>query len=282
MKYLLIVLIILLYRGLFGATVQDTLYLNRESVLMGGYLTNRCVFNDSVTFNKQNSFIDLNSGDILELTIINNDTIVHDFTLVNGNALGSINGGNSDTYSIPFPTFGTYGVAATDPIGNLLGAFCVIRVGLQTEKSFIWNICEMNDTLSLEIGNGLVNTIPVNYRPNISTINGLDFPMTTTDTLGSVNGMIGDTIYISIVNSGNMIHTLHFHGFHFVIKQISIRNEMLNWEKDSFPLLPDETATIRLVPDKEGMYPVHDHNLISVLTLNNYPGGMITMLEIMP
>ena len=39
--------------------------------------------------------------------------------------------------------------------------------------------------------------------------------------------------------------------------------------------------TLLLVPDQPGMYPVHNHNLVTVAT-GGYPGGMITRLNIMP
>lgn len=266
----------------FGAIIQDTLFLNRDTVTMGNLPVNRCVLNDSITFNKTNANIQLEIGDILQLTIYNQDTVEHSFGVVNISTLGTISAGGNSTYSIPFNDFGTFGIVATDPIGNLLGAFAVIRVGLMNEQSFIWNLWDIKAELSHEIGDGTENSIPVDYRPNVYTINGEVYPETTTDPIGAVTGNVNDTIYISIVNSGNMVHTLHFHGYHFTFIQATLRTHVINWEKDSTPMLQNETVTIRLIPDKEGMYPVHDHNLISVLTQNTYPGGMITVLNIQP
>ena len=262
--------------------MNDTLYLNRDTVTMGNLLVNRCVLNDSTIFNKQNGHIDLEIGDLLEVVIYNQDTISHDFSVANGSFLGTIPAGGNSTYSIPFNNFGTYGIKASDPTGDLLGAFAVIRVGLANEISFIWNLWDINDSLSHDIGDGIENSIPVDYRPNVYTINSEVYPETANEPIGAVNGSIGDTIYVSIVNSGNMIHTLHFHGFHFEFLQVAQRTHVVNWIKDSAPVFLDETITLRFVPDKNGMYPVHDHNLISVLSVNVYPGGMITTLNIQP
>jgi len=43
-----------------------------------------------------------------------------------------------------------------------------------------------------------------------------------------------------------------------------------------------ETLVLRLVPDKEGQYPVHDHNLVAVSGNGLYPNGMFTLIEIQP
>ena len=281
-KKLLFAACIALSTGSYSATVYDTLYLNRDTVEMGSMLVNRCVFNDDMTFDKQNANIQLDVGDVLELTIYNIDTVSHDVAVANGNALGTIAAGANSSYSIPFNDFGTFGVKATDTRGDLLGAFAVIRVGLIGEISFVWNLWDINDTLSLDIGTGVQSSIPIDYRPNVYTINSEVYPQTSTEPLGAVSANVGDTIYVSIVNSGNMVHTLHYHGFHFEFLQVAQRTHVTNWIKDSAPMFIDETTTIRFVPDKPGMYPVHDHNLISVLTENTYPGGMITTLNIQP
>jgi hypothetical protein len=57
---------------------------------------------------------------------------------------------------------------------------------------------------------------------------------------------------------------------------------MINWTKDSFPMAPGATITFLVVPDKPGMYPMHDHNLIVSTNAGLYPGGMMGMFDIMP
>lgn len=267
----------------YSATIADTLYLNFDTTSVVGYSVYRAAFNDTSEFNPRNSIIELEDGDILELTIYNSDSIEHSVEIAQTQFLGSIAAGTFATYSIPFNNFGTYALTCSDFKGNALGAMTTIRVGLTNEQSFYWNLYDMNDALSSEIINATINEIPLTFRPNIYTINSLVYPQTTSDTLGRVTGNVNDTIYISIVNSGNMVHTLHFHGYHATIVQATKRQEVLNWEKDSFPVLQNESMTVRLIPDKEGMYPVHDHNLISVLNGGStYPGGMITQLNIQP
>lgn len=266
----------------FSAVIQDTLYLNREDATMGNNLVNRCVLNNTAQFDQSNGYLDVEVGDLLELTIYNMDTVDHQFEVANLNTLGTIAAGGNASYSVFCNDFGTFGIRATDPIGDLLGAFAVLRVGLQNEQSFIWNLWEINDQFSHDVGNGSVTGIPSTYRPNTNTINGIVYPATSSNPLTEVTGNVNDTIYISVVNSGNFVHTLHFHGFHVKVIQATLDVQKVNWIKDSNPILKNETLTLQLIPDKPGIYPVHDHNLVSVLTQNAYPGGMITTLNIQP
>ena len=43
-----------------------------------------------------------------------------------------------------------------------------------------------------------------------------------------------------------------------------------------------EVLKLELIPDKPGVYPVHDHNLIGVTGGMFYPNGMFTTLRIVP
>lgn len=265
------------------ATVYDTLYLNFDTTSVTIYNVHRAAFNDSSLFNARNELLQLDVNDVLELTIYNTDSVSHMVEIAQVQNLGSIPSNSMSSFSIPFNSLGTFGLVCSDFKGNSLGAFTTIIVGLQQEKSFYWNLYDMNNDLSSEIINATETQIPLTYRPNIYTINSRVYPQTISDTLGRVTGNVGDTIYISVVNSGNMVHTLHFHGYHAEIIQATKRTSVIGWIKDSFPILQDETMTLRLIPDKEGMFPVHDHNLISVLNGGStYPGGMITQLMIQP
>ena len=43
-----------------------------------------------------------------------------------------------------------------------------------------------------------------------------------------------------------------------------------------------ETLILQIVPDKEGEYPIHDHNLVAVTGNNIYPNGIFTSILISP
>ncbi len=61
-----------------------------------------------------------------------------------------------------------------------------------------------------------------------------------------------------------MVSPFHFHGYHVKIIDVKIHQTMLGWEKDTFPVFPGEAMTLLLVPDQPGMFPVHNHNLVTV------------------
>ena len=264
------------------AAFTDTVYVQTALTNMGNYDTYRTTFSKSPVFQKNNDFIYADIGVELSLTVINLDSVAHDLSWHDGLSEGVLFAGGSLTVTRTFSSLGTYGLYLSDFIGDRLGAFLPICVGLENQNHSLWNFWEMEQFISADIANGTLNTIPIDYRPDIYTINAYHYPTTQVDTLGMIEGSIGDSIYISMINAGNMVHSIHFHGFHVEIIQMTKQNNRLNWKKDSVPFIENETATLLLVANKPGNYPVHDHNLISVLTNNVYPGGMISMIHISP
>lgn len=279
---LILITFLLLARTSFSATVYDTLYINHDTVDMGNFMVHRIVFNETPVFSKINKHLEIAVNDILELTIINTDTSAHDISHVNGNFIAAVSASGETIISLQYNNFGSYGIKLSDPSGDLLGALTVIQVGFENKIHFHWTLYDMEHTITQDISENNITTIPADYLPDVYTINGLVYPGTTTDPLGAVSAQVGDTIYVSIANGGNMFHTLHFHGFHYEIMQSQQKPETVNWIKDTSPYGPDEIVTLMFIPDKPGLYPVHDHNLISVLTSSVYPGGMITVLNIQP
>ena len=264
------------------SALTDTLYIQTALTNMGNYDTYRTTFSKSPVFQKNNDFLYANINEGLTITIVNLDTIDHDASWHDGVFEGLIPAGQSLTVSRSFASLGTYGLYLSDFVGDRLGAFLPICIGLENKNHSLWNFWEMDQFISSDIANNTINEIPEDYRPDIYTINAYHYPTTQVDSLGLIQGTIGDSIYISMINAGNMVHSIHFHGFHVEIVQITKQGDRLNWKKDSVPFVENETATLLLVPDKSGNYPVHDHNLISVLTNNVYPGGMISMILISP
>ena len=264
------------------AAFTDTVYVQTALTNMGNYDTYRTTFSKSPVFQKNNDFLYADIGEELTVTVINLDTVAHNLSWHDGMSGGLLSAGGSLSVTRTFSSLGTYGLFLTDFMGDRLGAFLPICIGLENENHSLWNFWEMEQFISAEIANGNINEIPADYRPDIYTINAYHYPTTQVDTLGLIEGTVGDSIYISMINAGNMVHSIHFHGFHVEIVQITKENNRLQWKKDSVPFVENETATLLLVADKPGNYPVHDHNLISVLTNNTYPGGMISMIHIAP
>jgi FtsP/CotA-like multicopper oxidase with cupredoxin domain len=118
------------------------------------------------------------------------------------------------------------------------------------------------------------------YYPNYFTVNGASNPHINADTNARVVGSVGDTIKIYMVNTGQSIHSMHFHGYHSKIVYSSKYSSHISRIKDTFPVHSMEVVIIELIPDQVGEYPVHDHNLVAVSGGNIYPNGMFVTILI--
>jgi len=266
----------------YATIVKDTLYINRDTVNQASHLIHYCSFNDTETFELTNKPLEVNENDTLQVTIINTDSLLHTFTvnsiIETGNTIGSL---DTATFQLEFSNNGTYRYYSDVSYGKLLGASGNILVGYSNYTRFFWNLFEAKVSLSDSIAKGLTSQIPNYYKPEVFSINNLIYPNTASDPLGFVTGAVNDSIIISVVNSGQFVDPFHFHGYHVTIIDVKVHTQILNWEKDTFPIVPGEALTVLLVPDKPGIYPVHNHNLTTVAT-GGYPGGMITRLNITP
>ncbi len=279
----LFIAILLCFSSISFTQVFDTVYLYRDTIHQGNVILNVVSFSPVDSFVTTNAVINMDAGETLNLTVINRDTVDHSLVIddyIESNNSVAVN----DTVDFVFQPSenGTFRYYSGTDQGKYLGASGIILVGYQNYSRFYWNLYDHNDTLASEFANGTATGFPTEYRPSVFLINNYTFPHTLTDTLSYVTGNVGDTIVIACINSGYMPHSLHFHGYHVRIESVRKRTHTLFWDKDTYPLIPGEAVLFRLIPDQEGMYPVHDHNLITVTNTGAYPGGMITRLNIQP
>lgn len=263
------------------AMVTDTLYINRDTLNLGSFLTHFAVFNSEDSFTPANSIIRAEVNELIETTIINSDTLQHTFTIDGVTTTGIINPGDTATVSYSLSNEGTYRFYSDVSYGYLLSASSQIFITDRTNETFFWNLFDQSNSLSEDIALLNVSSAPSNYFSNIYTINNRIYPDIQNDTTAIVTGNVGDTILISVLNSGKMAHSLHFHGYHVKIINYSKNPSWIGRIKDSVPIDAYESCTLELVPHQPGMFPVHDHNLFAVNT-GGYPGGMITTLIISP
>ena len=117
------------------------------------------------------------------------------------------------------------------------------------------------------------------YYPDYFTINGNSNPHINADASARVVGNVGDTINIYMVNTGQSLHSIHFHGYHSEILDSSKFPNHIGRSKDTFGIHSMELVVVQMIPHQVGEYPVHDHNLVAVSGGNIYPNGMfLTML----
>lgn len=259
---------------------QDTLYINRDTVTISPVFFQKTSFNWDTVFQTRNAVIDIQENTSTALVIINRDTVNHEVLLPDGSPSFTILPNESQLVSLNPLGYGTYVIQSLSPEGKFLGAGAIVRVGI-TGISYSWDLWEQDPMLTHDYGNGVLTSLPPVYRPLIFSINGGVDPMSMTAG-AMIMGNVGDTIIISIVNNGNMIHPIHFHGYHVELVQSTHQSDKIGWKKDSFPVFEKEGLTVRLIPHQPGEFPVHNHNLVATLFNNGYPLGMITMLMINP
>ena len=281
--FLVLIHAVLAAAGLRAATISDTLYINRAFVPLYTSAFYYCAFNQDTIFSRVNTNYQCAVGDSLELTIVNNDTAAHSFT-IDGHITTAntvLAGGQISLVFVP-PAEGSYRYYSSLSNGAQLGASGVIVAGWNNYIRYTWNLFDQDSVFAERFHLQTYNAIDTGFHPGVFFINGLTYPLTANDPQTEVSGMVGDSITITIVNSGHMVHSIHFHGYHVQVIDAPQHPQTVNWHKDSFPVRPGEHVTVLLVPDKDGMYPVHDHNLVANTNNGLYPGGMIAMLNIMP
>lgn len=239
---------------------------------------------DSTNFTQNNPFISLNSGDSLILWVVNKDNNAHEFEIRGiTQSIQSIPANDSILLELKLNNAGAY--MYRDPLNapnnSYFGLSGLIIVKDHNHSSFVWELREHDSLFNVAISQG--NSVNwANYNPKYFTINGYSNPNINSDPTARITGNVGDTIYIYIANCARSIHSLHFHGYHAEIIQSSAFPSHVGRSKDTFPVESQEVMVLRLVPDKEGEYPVHDHNLVAISGNNIYPNGMFLTMLISP
>lgn len=238
-------------------------------------------FNATPTFNQTNARIQIAPGDSLYISVVNTDVIEHGFNITNTVGYGTtIPAGDTVTIPTLFSDFGAHIFydSLNYPTFRYMGLGGMIVVDATNYSSFYWNIKTHLGIWNDSLENGYTVDWST-YYPDYYTINGNSNPDINADADAKVVGNVGDTIRIYIANTGQSIHSLHFHGYHLTILNADIHQAHVGRSKDTFPIKSMEVLILELVPDKPGEYPVHDHNLVAVTGGGMYPNGMVlTML----
>ncbi|MBA2679145.1 MAG: multicopper oxidase domain-containing protein [Ktedonobacteraceae bacterium] len=119
-----------------------------------------------------------------------------------------------------------------------------------------------------------------NYQPDYFLMNGRAYPDTMMDPADSINGTLGQTVLVRLINAGSEVHMMHTHGFHFLVIGANGRKLDQSYYKDTLLMEPGERYDIILRLNQVGRFMFHDH--IDEDATNNgvYPGGMITMINV--
>jgi FtsP/CotA-like multicopper oxidase with cupredoxin domain len=240
-------------------------------------------FNFTPQFSPTNARIDLKKGDTLFLKVINLDTLSHGFSIMYKSLSPlPIATGDSASYVLSFQNEGVFIFfdSLQYPFNRYMGLAGMICVNShQKSYNFYWNLKEHQKSYNHNISKGLAADFKT-YYPDYFTINGKSYPDLQMDAAAKVTGSVGDTIRIFVANSGQSRHSIHFHGFHSKIIASNLNYMSPFTDKETFAFGSMEWAILEMVPDKVGLYSVHDHNLVAMSGGGVHPNGMFIIMEI--
>lgn len=226
----------------------------------------------------------IQTGDRLNLVIVNQDDAAHEIRWTfNSEPSIVLAPGASDTLALAPTESGVYPFmdAADYPFNaarGLTGAV-IAKDAADNAPDFVWFLNEHDADWLPALANGeAVN--PASYSPDYFTINGLSFPASQSDPLGTVVGQTHQPLNIWVINGGLWAHSLHFHGYHADLLSRNGAAYPAGLSKDTVPIKPGEGIHLRLTPHQPGMFPVHDHALTTATAKGAYPNGMMAMLHI--
>lgn len=261
--------------------VFDTLYINEGVRHDNGVQFPLLQFNHTASFDSTDAFLFIGTQDTLKLTLVNSHHRPLTIRFESWGMQVSVPASGSSSITLPPIPAGPCRVYADEPWAAYLGLSTLIVVSPMPMHEAIWNMRDQEKALNQHaMQQGTLDSS--GFLADFFTINSKTHPETTTDTMATLVGHVGDTILIHLLNSGMSVFPIHFHGYHVLIKSSTKPNRQVGWLKDSFPVRPGECVTVMLVPHQPGMFPVHNHNLTTVTRGGNYPGGMMAMLHIMP
>jgi FtsP/CotA-like multicopper oxidase with cupredoxin domain len=267
---------------------QDTIELHIRSgvtTLFDGTSVPAKAYTTSDNFVRNSDILALSEGQNVLFRVINDDVEEHGFTASGLITIASIAPTDTVDQEITLNTPGIF--RYFDPVDSFrntyLGLSGIIHIKETGDPAsyFYWDLREISPVWNDEL---IVNNSvdPLTYSPEYFQINGNSSPDIDLDPLAKITGSVGEEIRVVIMNNGQSIHSIHFHGYHAEILIHSSNPEQQGRSKDTFPIYPSAHLLLSFTPDKPGLYPVHDHNLVAVTGGGIYHAGMFTTLEIAP
>jgi len=235
-----------------------------------------------------------NEGDTVNVTVINNHNRDHNFVIqgVTTDA-AAIPAGSSKGYSFTASTAGSYLYYDTlnNNINREMGLYGVLIVGPADGSNKAWTngpaysfqrtwvVSEMDKPNWNNVAGtgGTVNTSV--YKPNYFMLNGRGGfdAMAAADT--TIDGTVGQTALVRIVNPGQYSESLHFHANHFQVLTVNgVRQSAPYQELDVINIPPLGTADVLFYLNQPGHYPMHVHTSNMETANGVYLNGVATLI----
>lgn len=237
-----------------------------------------------------------NEGDTVAVTVINNHTINHNFVIQGVTTdTTAIAPGGSRVYSFTASSAGTYLYRDTlnNNINREMGLYGALVVappdggnkawtnGPAFNFQRVWVVGEMDKPRWNDVAaaGGTVNTAV--YKPNYFLINGKGGFDGMHDPATTIDGGLGQSALVRIVNGGQFSHSLHFHGNHVQVLTVNGMRQSSPFKKvDVINVPPLGTADVLYVLNQLGDYPMHIHTAQMETANGVYLNGVVTMITI--
>ena len=152
--------------------------------------------------------------------------------------------------------------------------------GPDFERQYTLVLNELDDRLNRAVYNGQSYDM-ADYEPNYFFVNGLSYPETAKDDDTLVAMRVGQKVAIRFINTGLIISSQHFHGYHVNVASRNRVPETTVIEKDTVAVDVGECTDLILPVAQSGVYPLHTHFVPGVTAngvyLNPYGGALIVM-----
>jgi manganese oxidase len=120
------------------------------------------------------------------------------------------------------------------------------------------------------------------FEPRYFFINGRSFPDTMDHADTHVMGHLDERLLVRLINAGYGWRSMHMHGFHFEVIATDGRPLPQPYLKDTLSIGPGERYDILVTLDQLGTYPFHSHVILDNTNDGAYPGGIHTMVSVVP
>jgi len=238
-------------------------------------------------------------GDTFNITVINNHTLSHNFKIQGLTTdTAAIAPGASKLYSFTTSSSsaGTYLYYDTlnSNINREMGMYGMLWLGPADGSAKAWSggpaysfqrlwvTSDMDKPRWNDIAGTGGTVTTATYKPNYFMINGLGgFDSMRALGVNTIDGSVGQTALIRVVNPGQFSYSLHFHANHFDLLTVNGARQSAPYKQlDVVNIPPLGTADLLFYLNQPGDYPMHVHTAQMETANGVYLNGAVTMIKI--
>lgn len=147
------------------------------------------------------------------------------------------------------------------------------------DKEYVFHLNEIDPVWHKAVEEGLAYD-KTDFHPRYWTINGKAYPDLIEDPDSTIEGIVGETVLVRLINAGYEEHPFHLHGHHFLVIATDGRPLPAPYEKDTINIGSGERYDILIRFTQSGEFPFHSHKIIDNTNNGFYPGGLHTMTSV--